>query len=1133
MKKYIALIITTIFFFSIRNSIAQYPSIKFEHIAQSQGLSQNTVNSIIQDSDGFIWFGTLDGLNKYDGYKITVYRNSPDDHLSIADNQINVVFEDKNKNLWIGAGNGLSRYNKDKNNFISFKNNPSDNKSICNDVIKSIFEDSDGRIWIGTADGLSQVTLSNQEPETIVFENHKFNGDAACNQINKIIEPEKGILWLATEKGVLEFNTGTLQFTSVKVFKTTPAAEALTTDKINVLLIDKAKNIWIGTSTGLAKIDNQKKVFFYRVDANNLNSISGNDITTIFEDKSNDIWIGTRENGLNKLLQKENNFQRFQYNASNPNSISVNNILSVFQDRFGILWIGTSLGGVNKWDKTAAAISLYRNNPFDENSLNSNQIRCILQDKAKNIWIGTVDKGLNKWDVANNKFTRYQHIPNNPKTINHNHVRSLAEDKNGNIWIATDGGGLDKLDVNTQNFTHFVSDEKNPNGLPNNNVWKVFIDSRGTLWVATFGGGLCKLENEQTQKFTVYKNDPKNQQSISDDRVTTIFEDKNNTLWIGTFGGGLNRFDEKTQTFKYYDYDESNKKSLWSDRIYCITEDSQGMMWLGTKGSLNRFDRQTQTFKRFTEENGLPNNVIMGILEDSRGNLWLSTNNGIAKFNIKTNEIRNYDIDNGLQSNEFLVGAYYKDNSGKFYFGGINGLNVFLPENVVGNQIAPQVVIDEFKIYNHTVMPGDKSVLKNAIQHTSQIDLPWNQNVLSFEFAALHYSQPEKNNYKYILENFDKEWITTDSKHRFATYTNLEPGDYIFKVNASNSDGVWNEKVTEIKIHITPPIWKTLWFRILVILLVVGIIYSYYRSRINRIEKQKLILEKTVIERTHEVQLQKKEIETQRDQLATINKAIEEQNAQIKSSIGFALTIQDDVLSVQEKMNQALDAFIFFRPRDPISSDFFWFADTLTEKNTKRYFIALVRTTGRGIQAAYMAMMGSKLLNKLVKDKAPQNPAEILENFDKAYQSTFENAAKESMRIGLYSLEELEDGKTKIIFSGAGQPFYYYDVRKIESHKIDGNKRIIGFSCESEVIPFEQHEILLSKEDVILMATDGIGKQKDINGVEFGLDKFIDIIRLNSHLTAAKMRDISQLTLEFHQGEGQQTDDILVMGVKL
>jgi len=1107
-------------------------NIKFEHISIEQGLTQSNVQCVFQDHEGFMWFGTYDGLNKYDGYKIIPYRNNADDTTSIADNYINTIYEDHEQVLWFGTrGGGLCMYDKRKDNFTTYNGYTGFLRSLLSNNIKSILEDRYNKIWIGTAQGLYNF---DRKTGKFIPVNINFKGKNTNHNIIKILEDKSGMLWIVTDKGICKFRQ-----VEKKVLKWYQMPEDKDSPElINTAMFNRVGDLWIGTNKGVKILDRMTdNMVSFSHSAKDPAGLSDNEVTSLLQADNGFIWVGTAKGGLNKFNPKTKKFQCYRNEATNPMSLSVDNVMAIYQDRTGNLWIGTSLGGVNKWDSHGQGFELMRQNPFSANSLSSSQVRCILAEDDDRLWIGTVDGGLNLWDPKTSKMTHWEHEANKPNSLSHNHVRTILKDKSNNLWIGTDGGGLDYFNPKTGKFKNYHNDAANPNSLPSNSVWKVVLDNHDNLWVGTNGGGLAKL-NPDKETFTVYAYDPKSPESLSDNKVTTLFIDHNEDLWIGTFGGGLNKFDQSATTFIHYKYDRNDSHTIGNDRIYSILEDKSNHLWIGTKGCLNKFNPESEDFIRITEEDGLPNDVVMGVIEDDKSNLWISTNNGLCKFNTKTKRIRNYDAKNGLQSNEFLVGSFFAAKNKKVYFGGINGLNSFYPDSIKINDTKPQLAFTDFKLFNQSVLPGPKSVLKQSVNYTKTITLNYNQNNFSFEFAALHYSQPDKNLYAYMMESFDKDWIYTSSKHRVATYTNLDPGTYVFKVIGANCDGVWNKEGISIVVVIEPPIWATWWFRFTVILVFITSAVTWYRMRINKVEKQKKLLEQQVNERTAEVEKQKKELESQKNALEEQNEKIELRNSQIRSSIRYAQTIQQAILPLQENIDKIAKNFIIYRPKDIVSGDFYWHSMVPANGNElEKNFVATVDCTGHGVPGAFMSMIGSRLLSEIVNERKVYVPSQILELLDKEIKVALRQDRTDNndgMDICLCLLEHIDGNKMKVTYSAAKRPLYYQTRASKDVLSVKGNIRSIGGYHTIMFRPdFEDHTIVLEKGDRLFLTTDGYVDQNDADRKRFGSSKFTNLIKVNSDTSLHELKKVLEKELDFFMQDVEQRDDISIICIEV
>ncbi|MEW6492646.1 MAG: two-component regulator propeller domain-containing protein [Cyanobacteriota bacterium] len=779
------------------NTYAEESNPEFEQITVDEGLSQSGVLTIFQDSQGLIWFGTQDGLNKFDGYNFTVYKYNELNPSSLSDNFILSLYEDRSGTIWVGTqSGGINKFDRKTEQFVHYTNNPDNSNSLGSNIVLSINEDKLGNLWVGTDGG--GVNQFNREAEQFTRYTHNPNdpNSLGSNTVLSIYEDQSGRFWIGTDGGGLnQFNRETEQF------------------------------------------------IHYLHEPNNSNSLSDNTVSSIAEDRLGNLWLTTSSwygnlygTALNKFDPKAERFTHYVHDRNDINSLSDNIVISVLLDKSDILWIGTGFSGINKLDIKAPKFIHYRQKPSDHNSLIDNHISSIHEDRNGKLWIGTFNRGLDKFDRKIGHFTHYIHKADNPNTLSNNNIWAVYEDQFSDLWIGTLSGGLNKFDQESGKFNHYTHDSKNSYSLSDDTVWSIYEDREGSLWIGTFKGGLNKF-NRETEQFTHYEHNPDNPNSLSDNNVFSIYEDYSGVLWIGTINGGLNKFDRQTEEFTHYQHDPNNPNSLSYDRVLSMLEYPAGTLWLGTYGGgLDKFDIATETFTHYTEKDGLPNNSVVGILSDDEGNLWLSTGKGLSKFNPKTETFRNYDVSDGLQGNEFDgVKAYLKSKTGEMFFGGLNGFNAFYPEQVKDNPHIPPILITDFKIF-------DKSVkLNTAISETKQIKLSYKDNFFGFEFAALDYTNPQKNQYAYKLEGFDKDWIYSGTR-RYATYTNLNGGTYTFRAKGSNNDGVWNEEGTSIKIIITPPPWKTWWAYSLYVVALLCAIYGYVQWKTKTQARENALL---------------------------------------------------------------------------------------------------------------------------------------------------------------------------------------------------------------------------------------------------------------------------------------------------
>lgn len=859
-------------FFCAVVSFSQNSNIRFNHLGTGDGLSQSHVKSILQDSRGFMWFGTRDGLNKYDGYRFIVYK--PDTaRNTISSGYIWDIVEDNDGDIWVATmGGGLNRYDYKKNKFTHFKNDPKNLNSISSNLTTCLAKDRKGNLWIGTEDaGVCRYDIASGK-----FTRYppKNNGKGLSDAlVNEIFEDSDGQIWIGTDKGGLNLlNPNTNTFT---IFKQDLKDQyTLGNNNVRAIFEDSQKNLWIGTSGGgLNLLDKGTRKFRrFTYDPKNKNSLANNTAHALAEDNAGNLWVGSENGGLTIVNLKKNTFQRFEQDELDNTSLTNNSIHSIYKDKKGNMWVGTFSGGVCCLNSDANKFAHFKHN--SANSLSSNKVLCIYEDSEKNIWIGTDGGGLNMFDPSTGKFTLYKHQPGNPNSICGDNVLNVREDSEGNLWIGTWGNGITVYNRKKNTYKHFNHEPGRPGSLSLNHAWNIFEDRDKNIWVGTFGGGL-NLYDPANGKFTYYQHDDNDPGSISDDKVQSIIEDRDGNLVIGTHGGGLNIFDRLTKKFRRFNHVEA-KNSLSNNNVGCVYEDRSQNLWIATMGGLNYFDRTKNQFTVYTKADGLPNNVIFGILEDGIGNLWISTNQGLSRFNLRTKTFKNFSVSEGLQSNEFKEMAYCKSRSGEMYFGGHNGFNKFFPRDIKEHSFDPPLVLTDFQIFNKEVPiaqdDNDPSPLKQDIAETTVITLPNTTSVISFEFASLNYTIPEKKKYAYKLEGFDEHWNNVGIK-RSATYTNLEPGTYTFKVRGLNNEGEWAAKEVSLLLTITPPFWMTWWFKTLAILFCIGTIAAFIIFRIDIIKAQKLKLEQQVKDRTERLVILTEQERKAREEAEAANRA--------------------------------------------------------------------------------------------------------------------------------------------------------------------------------------------------------------------------------------------------------------------
>ncbi|WP_299081213.1 ligand-binding sensor domain-containing diguanylate cyclase [uncultured Paraglaciecola sp.] len=859
-----------VIYLSIPSVFASGPSIRFENLSIENGLPQSSAKTILQDHQGFLWVGTEEGLARYDGYEFKVFKKMRVSSQSLSNNHINVIYEDRQGDIWVGTrGGGLNRFNPATEQFTQYLHQASNPNSLSHDFIHTITQDKLGYIWVGTDGG----GLNRLDPDSEKFTHYLHNAtdpnSLSGDAISTMTEDTKGNLWIGTWAGGLNrFNSITETFTRYQHQAADP--NSLSNNAVTAIIEDKHGNLWLGTKGGGLNYFNLTSDTFthYRHDRDDLNSLSDDEIAAIIEDKQGNLWVGTDGGGLNYFDLSTQQFTHYRHQTANLNSLSNDVVLAIIYDQQGNLWVGTNGGGLNRLTALTKQFSHYHHQNKAPFSLSNNIVRAITQDRQGTLWVGTWGGGLNRFNSDTKQFTHYRNDKADPNSINDDKIYVITEDRQGILWIGADSSGLNRFNSITESFTHYSHDPTNPNSLSDNAVSAITEDHQGDLWLGTWKG--LNRFDPITEQFTHYRHQPTNPNRLSNDSVRVITQGQQGELWIGTWKG-LNRFDPITEKFTHFTHQASDPNSLSNDTIYAITEDSKGNLWVGTASGLNLLDKTTGSFNHFFEKDGLANNVVYRIEEDNDGGIWLSTNLGLSHFNPQTKSFKNYNMDDGLQSNEFNADASFKSESGELFFGGINGFNRFFPKQIIGNEQQPKVIFTDMLISNQSVpvqndalssgnmtevdknISTDTYTLAKAIHSTAAITLTHQQNLVSFEFSALHFSNSKNNQYAYRMEGFDDEWIKTDYKSRRATYTNLPTGDYVLRVIASNPYGIWNERGAALNITVLPPPWLSWWaysLYCLFLLVIVGLFVWSQHKKVLFIQQVNEALEIKVAERT-------------------------------------------------------------------------------------------------------------------------------------------------------------------------------------------------------------------------------------------------------------------------------------------
>lgn len=833
---------------------------RFAHWGVEEGMSQVSGNCIAQDPTGFLWIGTQAGLNRFDGYDFRVFNYDPHQQGTLSDGWIESLLVDSAGRLWIGThSGGLDRLADDGRHFIPFSHVDDDTGSLSHNAVLALAEDVRGRIWVGTAEGGLNLLL----PDGRHFRHFRFDPSRSesliSDSVTALLADTDGSLWVGTDKGLDRLDS------ALSAFDHWDLGESSERLGVQALYCDKEGRLWVGTAKGLfVKKPQADRFSRYDIPSGDPGETGPIDITAIREDGEGWIWLASRGDGIRVLNPQNDRILQCRRDPTRPLTLSGNVVLSLFTDRAGTVWVGTYEGGLNAYSPARFKFATYRHDPFDANSLANNGVRALCLDHRGILWIGTDGGGLDAFDRRRRTFAHYRTHAADPGSLPYDFVRSVIEDDTGRIWVGTNGGGIGRLDTDRRRFVTFRHDPANLASLSDDRILGLYQDRNGLIWVATAGGGLDCLDPREDH-FLHYRHDPQNPYSLSSDIVRVVYEDRSGILWVGTRDGGLNRFDRDTGVFTHFRHDPLNSHSLSNDRITCLHEDQTGKLWVGTwGGGLNRLDRKTGQFSRFLEADGCPSNAVSGILEDDTGDLWISSTRGIARFTPREGTFRYYDARDGLQGNGFNGGAFFQADDGEMFFGGTDGFNSFYPQHIPFNSRVPEVVITTLSIFGRPLNPP------RPIWSTREIELSYRQNFISLEFAALDFINPTENRYAYKLEGVDRDWVECGTR-RTAQYTNLEGGRYVFRVRGANSDGVWNEDGASLTLVIVPPVWKTGWFRWVMILLGGGLMLGAYHWRIRRITALNRRLEEQVAHRTFE-------IKEKQDQLERIDRIIQAVN---------------------------------------------------------------------------------------------------------------------------------------------------------------------------------------------------------------------------------------------------------------
>jgi ligand-binding sensor domain-containing protein/signal transduction histidine kinase len=872
-------------------------SLRFERLGLEQGLSQESVLNILQDRAGFIWIGTQAGLNRYDGYKVKIFRNDPLDRSSLVDNYVMASYEDSAGRLWFGTKGGLTRFDPARQSFERF---PAPGTLLqSNQLVLAITGDRAGGLWLGTADGLKHF-----DPATRQYREfrHDRNDPASLtdDRVNAVAFDPQGNLWVGTSDGLDRLAPGARQFTHYRVGLLPAEGKR---NEVTALSMGPRGTLWVGTAAGVESW----RLGGAEPERRHLDADDGVDegrIRTIYHDSGDNLWVGTDLEGVKWRDPSSGHFITYGRQALDRHSLSDNQVRAVLVDRTGTLWVGTLFGGVNRSDLASGGFDRLNHNPDANDSLPSDRVRVIIGDGAGKLWIGTTGGGIAHFDPQTRRGQRYRHDSAVAGSLPDDQVAALVRDGD-KLWVGT-YTGLAWLDVATGVFQRVSLGGGDANA---SFVQDLTLGADGTLWIMTRGGLHALGPDRKTLQS--WRHDPHDSRSLGENYGFTLLAERDGTLWIGT-DNGLDRFDRATGVFTHYRHDPADAASLPHSRVYDLYRTNGGAIWASTAGGVTRIDTAADGavhFVNYPTAGGAAPGPVGAMLEDDRGILWLSTTIGLTRLDPATRAFKNYSARDGLLDGAYFIGAAHRAPDGTMFFGGVNGMTAFQPADIRDNPFAPKVVLTDFSVANRPRFLGT-----DAAPH---ITLAPHDTVFSVEFAALHYADPAGNHYAYRLKGFDPGWVATDATRRFATYTNLDPGDYVFEVKAANKDGVWSDGPTRLTITITPPLWKTWWMRsIVVLLLATGGLLAYH-LRVRALMQQKARLEREVGARTGELVKQKESAEARKREVEAQKEVVEQahRNISLLSEIGRDLTAnlhsEAIMIKLYNHVNELMDASVF------------------------------------------------------------------------------------------------------------------------------------------------------------------------------------------------------------------------------
>ncbi len=1098
----------------------------FKHLPfDSTSISGNDISSITENKDGMLWIGTSTaGLNRMNPRTetFTSFRHDPANPNSIGSDHVGYAFEDSKRQIWIiTSAGGVDRMDLRTGRIQRYRHSLSDPESISDDKIYCVTTDAAGNIWFGTSKGLNRY---DRNKDAFVRYMHDPNDPESLgyDQVVHIYESprEPGILWIGTADpksltdggGLNRFDVASGKFRRYTHDPSNP--RSIGSDLVGMIIEDRSGALWIGTGKGLSHFDRQSGVFKTFIPYPDEKRGHGNTVTAICLDVLGRVWITTIDKAsVHCFNPADGSFATYTHNSDGPRRLSGAFVHAMFEDSTGVLWIGTELGGLTKINHYGRKFELRSADPRDPAPLSNGLVRSLLVDKSGCLWAGVLREGLNRYSPDRKSVRYFRPNKKQKGALPNGNIWALCEDRAGNVWAGTLGGGLCRFDKASETFTTYSHDPKNDGSISSDYIRVIFEDSEGRLWVGTETAGL-NLYDAGSDSFIHFKHDPGDMASIGANAVRAIAQDASGVIWIGTFGGGLNRMIIKlapgggvrTAAFKRYAHDPHNPDGISQNLIQSMCADTKGRIWIGTfGGGLDCFDPKHGTFRHFTEQNSdLPNNVIYGVLCDDAGRIWFSSNRGISRCDPETGIIANYDVSDGLQSMEFNGQAAYKAGNGEMFFGGINGYNSFFPDSIIANPNIPRVAVTDFRIFDNPVQVGGDSPLQANILETSEITLPHWQNDVSFTFAALHYNCPSKNRYSYMLVNYDTRW-REGSSTRTAAYTNLDPGEYIFRVRAASGDGVWNLEGVSIRLIIRPPWWKTapayVAYVVLFLLLLFGI-HRIQHRRITAKEREASLL---------------REAELRASMAEAEARAARAEKERVSHELEEARKLQLSLLPRELPLLPDLDIAVHMQTAAEVGGDYY---DFLLDENG-RLTVAVGDATGHGLSAGTMVSVIKSLFVANVSSSD-------IRHFFRNCTRILKQLRLGNLYMGL-TLVRIERGVVEA--SAAGMPpIYIYRHNRGEVDVVTMKGMPLGAFDE---FAYQDARLDLNPGDTLLIMSDGLPELFNDRREMYDYGRVCDTFRQCGHMQPQEVINTLVSSADHWRNGCLPNDDITFVVLKM